>query len=82
MDTGRNGFRQPNFYRTDMRITKRFRVGTRSAEMAFDAFNLFNNNNPFVNLTNRRFSGNPNAGVPNEQIGGSRQGQVSLRFQF
>lgn len=82
VDTGRNGFRQPNFYRTDMRITKRFRVGTRSAEMAFDAFNLFNNNNPFVNLTNRRFSGNPNAGVPNEQIGGSRQGQVSLRFQF
>jgi hypothetical protein len=82
VDTGRNSSRHPNFFRTDLRVTKQFRVLTRSADVSFDLFNAFNNENKFVNLTNRRFLGNSNAGVPNEQIGGSRQGQVSIRFQF
>jgi hypothetical protein len=82
VDTGRNAFRHPSFYKTDVKISKVFPFGTRRGEVSLDVFNLFNNENRFVGSTNRNFSNNPNAGVPNEQINGSRQAQVSLRVQF
>ena len=81
-DSGRNAFRHPNYYRTDVRIAKRFVMSSRSAEIAFDVFNLFDNANTFVGTSNRNFLNNADAGVPNEQIGGSRQGQVSFRLDF
>ena len=81
-DTGRNTFRHPSFVRTDLRLSKMIRMTRRSADISLDVFNLFNNENKFVGSTNRNFLNNPNAAVPNEQIGGSRQGQISLRVQF
>jgi hypothetical protein len=83
VDTGRNSFRHPNYYRTDIRVAKIFRFGdSNRAEVALDVFNLFDNANRFVGTSNRNFLNNPAAGVPNEQIGGSRQAQISLRYQF
>lgn len=84
VDTGRNAFRHPNFHRTDLRVTKMFRLprAANVAEVSVDLFNLWNNANEFVGSTNRNFVGNVNAGVPNEQIGGSRQMQISLRYRF
>jgi hypothetical protein len=82
VDTGRNSFRHPNFHKTDVKIAKIVRFGSRRGEVALDVFNLFNRENTFVGSTNRNFSNNINAGVPNEQIGGARQAQVSLRVQF
>lgn len=81
-DTGRNSFRHPNYFRTDIRLTKQFKLSTNAAEVSLDVFNLFNVENKFVGTTNRNFSNNVNAGVPNEQIGGSQQAQVSLRFRY
>lgn len=83
VDTGRNTFRHPNFHKTDLKVAKLLPFGSnRRGEIAVDVFNLFNSENTFVGSTNRNFSNNVNAGVPNEQIGGSRQAQVSLRIQF
>jgi hypothetical protein len=82
VDTGRNSFRHPAFHKTDLKAAKIIRFGSRSGEVALDVFNLFNSENTFVGSTNRNFSNNPNAGVPNEQINGSRQAQVSLRLTF
>jgi hypothetical protein len=84
IDTGRNAFRQPDYYRMDLRLTKIFRFGGRSADASLDLFNLFNADNEFVNSTNRNFVNNPSVGVPNEQYSssGPRAAQVSLRFRF
>jgi hypothetical protein len=83
VDSGRNSFRHPNYYRTDVKVTKILRLGgAREAEFSLDVFNLFDNANRFVSTRNRNFLNNAQAGVPDEQIGGSRQGQVSLRFRF
>jgi hypothetical protein len=81
-DTGRNSFRHPNYFRTDLRVMKQFKLSTSAGEVSLDVFNVFNSANTFVGVTNRNFSNNVNAGVPNEQIGGSRQAQVSLRFRY
>jgi len=82
VDTGRNSFRHPNYFRTDLRVTKQFKLATNFGEVSLDVFNLFNAENTFVGTTNRNFSNNVNAGRPNEQIGGSRQAQISLRFRY
>jgi hypothetical protein len=42
---GRNTGRGPNFWTTDLRLLRRFRIGAegqRSLELIFDSFNLFN----------------------------------------
>jgi Carboxypeptidase regulatory-like domain len=96
-DTGRNAFRQPNYYRLDLRIGKSFRLGgPRSVELAADVFNALNAENLFVSgptsnsptTGNQLFNGsgpgglNPNVGVPDAQFGSPRTGQISLRFKF
>jgi hypothetical protein len=82
VDTGRNAFRHPNFYKTDLKIAKVFRFGARRGEVALDVFNLFNNENGFVSSRNRNFSNNPSAGVADEQLLGARQAQINVRLQF
>ena len=97
VDTGRNSFRQPNYYRLDLRIGESFRVGgSKSIEVAFDIFNALNNDNLFVagptsnspTTGNQLFNGsgpgglNPNVGVPDSQLGIAQTGQISLRFRF
>jgi hypothetical protein len=97
VDTGRNAFRQPKYYRLDVRIGESFRVGgSKSFEVALDIFNAFNNDNLFVSgptsnsptTGNQLFNGsgpgglNPNVGVPDSQSGIPRTGQISLRFRF
>ena len=43
---GRNSFRQPNYWNSDLRITKTFRFAERHrAELIVDLFNAFNHNN-------------------------------------
>jgi hypothetical protein len=96
-DTGRNAFRQPNYYRLDVRIGKSVRLGgQRSLELAADLFNVLNADNLFVSgptsnsptTGNQLFNGsgpgglNPNVGVPDSQFGSPRTGQISLRLKF
>jgi len=96
-DTGRNAFRQPNYYRLDLRISKAIRLnGQRSVELAADIFNALNAKNLFMsgptsNSTttgNQLFNGsgpgglNPNVGVLDSQSGSPRTGQISLRLKF
>ena len=96
-DTGRNAFRQPNYNRVDLRISKSIvMAGARSIELAFDLFNTFNADNLFVSgptsnsptTGNQLFNGsgpggvNPNVGVPDSQLGEARTAQISVRFRF
>ena len=96
-DTGRNSFRQPKYYRLDLRISKAVRFGgNRSVELAADIFNAFNAENLFVSgptsnsatTGNQLFNGsgpgglNPNVGVPDSQYGTPRTAQISLRLKF
>jgi hypothetical protein len=97
VDTGRNAFRQPSYRRLDLRLAKSFTLGgQRRVELAADLFNALNAENLFVNgptsnsptTGNQLFNGavagtlNPNVGVPDSQLGGSRTGQISLRMKF
>lgn len=91
VDTGRNSYRQPNYSRLDLRISKAQTIGGgRAIEVAFDLFNALNAENRFVSgpssnsptTGNQLFNGNPNVGVPDSQVGEPRSAQVSLRFRF
>ena len=96
VDTGRNAFRQPNYSRLDLRLTKMFRFGPRTLEVAGDLFNALNADNLFVSgptsnsptTGNQLFNGsgpgglNPNVGVPDSQLGTPLVGQISLRLRF
>jgi hypothetical protein len=83
VDTGRNAFRQPNYYKLDLRVTKSVRIGSQqSVEVGLDAFNLLNNSNEIVGNPNRNFVSNPNVGVTNEFLGVPRSAQISLRYRF
>jgi hypothetical protein len=89
VDTGRNVFRQPSFKRCDVRLQKSVKLGGGKAlDLAVDVFNLFNNDNLFVNTSNSNFLGatpgsiNPNLDVPNAQTGDPRTAQLSARFRF
>jgi len=91
VDTGRNSFRQPNYSRFDLRLSKAQSIGGgRAIEVAFDLFNAFNAENRFVSgpssnsptTGNQLFVNNPNVGVPDSQVGEPRSAQVSLRFRF
>jgi hypothetical protein len=96
-DTGRNSYRQPNYSRLDLRVSKAFRVGgNRALETAFDLFNALNAENLFVSgptsnsptTGNQLFNGsgpgglNPNVGVPDSQLGSPLTAQISLRVRF
>jgi hypothetical protein len=91
VDTGRNSFRQPNYSRVDLRISKSQRLGSaRAIEVAFDLFNAFNAENRFVSgpssnsptTGNQLFNNNPNVGIPDSQSGEPLSAQISLRFRF
>jgi hypothetical protein len=89
LDTGRHAFRQPSFRVCNVRLQKTLRLGgAKSLELALDVFNLFDNDNLFVNATNSNFLGptagsiNPSLDVPNAQSGDPRTGQLSVRFRF
>ena len=48
----RNSFRQPNFWNTDLRITKTFRIAeTHQVELMVDLFNAFNHENHFFSVS-------------------------------
>jgi hypothetical protein len=96
-DTGRNAFRQANYKRVGLRISKTIvMAGVRALELALDLFNAFNADNLFVSgptsnsptTGNQLFNGsgpgglNPNVGVPDSQLGDPRTAQVSVRFRF
>ncbi len=81
-DTGRNSFRQLGFRGLDLRISKSFGLGrSRRLEVAADLFNALNNENRVVSA-NRSYTDNPNAGVPDVQVGVPRTAQFSLRLRF
>jgi hypothetical protein len=97
VDTGRNSYRQPNYSRLDLRISKSIRLGgERALELAADVFNALNAENLFVSgptsnspvSGNQLFNGsgpgglNPNVGVPDSQLDSPRTGQISIRFRF
>ncbi len=87
-DTGRNTFRNPSFKRFDLRLQKSVKLGSKSLDLAVDAFNVLNSDNLFVSTTNSNFLGptagsvNPNLDVPNAQSGEARAAQLSARFRF
>ena len=78
----RNAGSGPGIIKVDARFSKRFRLernqGRPELELAFDAFNLFNNVNfkNFVGVLSSPFFGRANAALP------ARQLQTSLRFRF
>jgi len=63
--TERNGYRQPNTYVFDLRLSKAFKVRERyNFEFTADGFNLFNHNNVTgVSTTSAYQMSNPKAGV-------------------
>lgn len=92
-NSGRNAFRGPRLFNTDLSLSKRFRITEKlSALFRAEAYNLFNNVNfaiPAANLltpaTLGRISstvrGQPGAPL-GEPFGGPRVLQLALRVQF
>ena len=86
-NTGRNSFRGPGFFNTDLSIVKRFRLAERKfitfRSEAYNLLNTVNFNAPSVNLqTPQTFgviSGTP-TGASNQS--GARILQFALRFDF
>lgn len=89
---GRNFYRQPKIINTDLRISRRFRLGeVTNIEFLVEAFNLFNRTQVTgVNSTLYRVSGTSLIYVPSfgtiNAAGGSlyreRQVQLAARFEF
>ena len=90
VDTGRNSYRQPNFSKLDLRVSKNIRLGQPIIEVALDLFNALNADNLFVsgptsNSTttgNQLFPNNPNVGVPDSILGTPLTAQLSVRVRF
>jgi hypothetical protein len=56
--TGRNAFRGPGFWNMDVGLYKRIKFNERySLQLRFEAFNVFNHSNLFVNINNLDASG-------------------------
>ncbi len=86
-NSGRNTFRGPGFFNTDMSIVKRFRLRERMfTSFRFEAYNLLNTVNfvaPSVNLQTPQTFGQISAtptGASNQS--GARILQFALRFDF
>jgi hypothetical protein len=86
-NSGRNTFRGPGFFDTDLSLVKKFRI-TESVRMVFraEAYNLFNTVNfspPSVNLLTPQTFGvisSTPTGASNQS--GARIMQAALRFEF
>jgi hypothetical protein len=86
-NSGRNGFRGPGLWQTDLGVAKRFRLTERAAlEFRAEAFNLFNRaqyGEPVANISNSTFGQilvTANDGATG--TGTSRQLQFMLRLNF
>lgn len=83
--TSYNSARGSDFKQFDLRLSKRFNLGSRARlEAIAEVFNLFNSENPAGYVSNMRAS---NFGQPTEyagdfQRGEQRVGQLGIRFEF
>ena len=79
--SGRNTFRNPRFFSTDLNVMKRFKIyETHRVEFRVEAYNLFNNANfggLSVALTNPATFGRLSSTVGNPRIF-----QMALRYDF
>ena len=87
---GRNTFRGPRYFDTDLAISKHFGLGdwgilgeNASIDVRFNFFNLFNTLNltPFNALTDSTRVDSPNFGRATEALAG-RTGEFQIRFSF
>ncbi len=80
-NTGRNSFRGPRYFDTDVSLVKRFKIWeTHAVTFRAEAYNVFNNSNfgnPSVSLTTPATFGKV-SGI----IGSPRQMQLALRYDF
>jgi hypothetical protein len=92
-NSGRNAFRGPRLFNTDLSLSKRFHITEKlSVQFRAEAYNLFNNvnfGNPGANLVpvaalgkiSSTVRGQPGAPL-GEPFGGPRVLQLALRVQF
>ncbi len=84
--TGRNTFRGPRYFNTDMSIVKRFRIyEDHKVTFRAEGYNMWNNPNfanPSVSLTSPATFGKISSIVSSSNNPGSRVFQLALRYDF
>jgi hypothetical protein len=80
--TGRNAFRQPDFYTVDLRLGAGYKIGPGTLAVFMDIFNLTNTGNRFTSLTNYPGSGTTTFGTRNLFTTTPRTLQFSGRYDF
>jgi hypothetical protein len=78
----RNTYRQPNYNRTDIRLSRRFNfLNHHSIELIFDMFNVFDCSNDYTTLTNYRYDA-ANLGALDRTTLTPRQYQLGIKYRF
>ena len=80
--TGRNAFRQPDFYTVDLRLGVGYKLGPGTLALFLDIFNLTNTGNRSTSLTNYPGSGTTTFGTLNGFTTTPRTLQFSGRYDF
>ncbi len=82
-NTGRNFFIKPNYFQTDLAVSKKFTITERfNLDLRLDARNLLNNpvfDNPNANINN---TAAPFGRIRDSVISNSRKMQISLKLNF
>ena len=74
-------YHQPPFFTADLRVTKGIGVGFGRAQLAFELFNVFNNDNVYADPRTQAIAGSPNFRVGN-RTRGPRLAQLGFRVDF
>jgi hypothetical protein len=74
-------YHQPPFFTADLRVTKGIGAGFGQAQIAFELFNAFNNDNTYADPRTQAIFGSPNFRV-NNRTRGPRLAQLGLRIEF
>ncbi len=78
----RNTYRQPNYNRTDIRLSRRFNfMNHQSIEIIFDMFNVFDSSNYYTTLTSYRYDA-ANLGALDRATLTPRQYQLGIKYRF
>ncbi len=80
--TGRNAFRQPDFYTVDLRLGAGYKIGPGTLAVFVDIFNLTNTGNRSTSLTNYPGGGSTPFGTLNGFTTTPRTLQFSGRYDF
>jgi hypothetical protein len=81
--TERNAFRGPGAWKVDLIVGKRFRFGNKAALVRFEAYNVFNHHNMYVNTDATFVTADPEV---DDRVTGFkddwRRMQLGFKFEF